>query len=53
MAARLKLGRSRKRTSDDPVLPIVLLPDPFRARDDAHWYRDAIIDEMGKQDEWA
>jgi hypothetical protein len=31
------------------VLPIKWLPDPFRARDDAHWYRDAIIDEIGKQ----
>ena len=32
-----------------PVTPITRLPDPFRARDDAHWYRDAIIDEIGKR----
>ncbi len=38
-----------KQSSDVPVLPIVQLPDPFKARDDAHWYRDAIIDEIGKR----
>ena len=31
------------------MLPIKMLPDPFKARDDAHWYRDAIINEIGKQ----
>src|SRR5215212_4755471 len=43
------LDHATERSSDAPVLPIVRLPDPFRARDDAHWYRDTIIDEIGKQ----
>jgi hypothetical protein len=44
-------GRSSatEQSSDAPVLPIVRLQDPSRAIDDAHWYRDTIIDEIGKQ----
>ena len=38
-----------ERSSDAPVLPIKMLADPVRARDDAHWYREAVIDEIGKR----
>lgn len=38
-----------ERSSDTAALPIQQLQDPARARDDAHWYRDAIIDEIGKR----
>jgi hypothetical protein len=35
-------GSATEQFSDAAVLPIVRLQDPYRARDDAHWYR-AII----------
>lgn len=40
---------TEKKALEVPVLPIEWLQDPQKAIDDAHWYRDAIIDEIGKQ----
>jgi hypothetical protein len=36
-------GSATEQSSDAAVLSIVRLEDPYRAKDDAHWYRDTII----------
>jgi hypothetical protein len=36
-------------STDALVLPIKMLPDPDKVKEDAHWYRDAIIEEIGRR----